>query len=154
MKNGRNEQPVAAGNRLRNGRGFTLVELLIALLALTIGLLATGAMQIFSIRGNYMRGNTSTALTLATERMEDLMSRSSNDPFLADVRPFNNHNLDSLTDFDFEERVNEKGQVVSGGFYRRVWNVAENSPAAPLKTITVIVSWEDNRHPVVLTCIR
>jgi len=154
MKNGRNEQPLAAGNRLRNGRGFTLVELLIALLALTIGLLATGAMQIFSIRGNYMSGNASTALTLATQRMEDLMNRSSNDLWLKDNKPFNNNNLSSLTDVEFDERVNEKGQVGPGGFYRRIWNVADNTPVQPLKTIAVIVTWDGNKHPVTLTCIR
>ena len=147
-------KPPAAGNRLRNRRGFTLVELLIALIALTVGMLAAGAIQVVSIRGNRMSGNASTALTFATERMEDLMNRSSNDPLLADVQPSNNHNLSSLTDFDFEEHVNEKGQVVPGGFYRRIWNVADNSPAPPLKTITVIVTWDSNRHPVTLTCIR
>ena len=154
MKIGRRRQPVAAWNRLRNRGGFTLVELLIALLALTVGLLAAGALQLFSIRGNFMSGNTSAALTFATERMEDLMTRSPNDPLLADVQPLNNHNLSSLTDFDFEERLNEKGQVSLGGFYRRIWNVADNSPVPPLKTITVIVTWEGNGHPVALTCIR
>ena len=141
-------------HRFRNQRGFTLVELLIALLALTVGLLAAGVLQLFSIRGNFMSGNASAALTLAAERMEDLMTRSPNDPLLADVRPFNNQNLSSLADFDFEERLNEKGQPASEGFYRRIWNVADNSPEPPLKTITVIVTWEGNGHPVTLTCIR
>ena len=154
MRVGRKLQPAAAGNRLRNQAGFTLVELLIALLALTVGLLAAGALQLFSIRGNFMSGNTSAALTFAAERMEDLLNRSPNDPLLADVKPFNNHNMTSLADFDFEERLNEKGQVVSGGFYRRTWNVADNSPIPPLKTITVIVTWDGNGHPVFLTCIR
>jgi hypothetical protein len=82
------------------------------------------------------------------------MNRSPNDPLLADIRPFNNANLTSLTDCDFEERVNEKGQVVPGGYYRRIWNVADNTPAPPLKTIAVIVTWGDNKHPVTLTSIR
>ena len=154
MKIGRKMQPVLAENGIRNRGGFTLVELLIALLALTVGLLAAGALQLFSIRGNFMSGNASAALAFATEKMEDLMNRSPNDPLLADVQPFNNHDITSLTEFDFEERLNEKGQVASGGFYRRIWNVADNSPAPPLKTITVIVTWDSNGHPVALTCIR
>ena len=154
MKIGRRLQPTAAGNRIKNRGGFTLLELLIGLLALTVGLLAAGVLQLFSIRGNFMSGNASAALTFATERMEDLMIRSPKDPLLADVQPFNNQNLSSLTVFDFEERLNEKGQVSSGGFYRRIWNVADNSPSAPLKTITVIVTWDGNGHPVALTCIR
>ena len=145
---------MTAGDRLTNRGGFTLVELLIALLALTVGLLAAGALQLFSIRGNFMSGNASAALTFATERMEDLMTRSPNDPLLSDLQPFNNQNLSSLTDVDFEERLNEKGQAASGGFYRRIWNVADNSPVPPLKTITVIVTWNGNSHPIALTCIR
>ena len=154
MKIGRRLRPKTAENCFRNQRGFTLVELLIALLALTVGLLAAGVLQLFSIRGNFMSGNASAALTFATERMEDLMIRAPNDHLLADVHPFNNQNLSSLTDFDFEERLNEKGQSASDGFYRRIWNVADNSPEPHLKTITVIVTWEGNGHPVALTCIR
>ncbi len=109
MKTGTSRQPLTMVNRLRDRRGFTLLEILIALLALSVGLLAAGAMQLFSIRGNFMSGNASAALTLASERMEDLLNRSSHDPLLADVQPLNNHNLSSLADFDFEERLNEKG---------------------------------------------
>lgn len=154
MSIGRRTRPRAEGNLIEDRCGFTLVELLIALLALTVGLLAAGALQLFSIRGNFLSANASAALTFATERMEDLLTRSPDDPLLADLQPSNNHDLSSLTDFDFEERLNEKGQVVSGGFYRRVWNVADNSPTPPLKTITVIVTWDSNSHPITLTCIR
>ena len=154
MRIGRKTQLVNTKNPFRSPRGFTLLELLIALLALTVGLLAAGVLQLSSIRGNFMSENASAALTLATERMEDLMNRSPNDPLLADVQPFNNQDLSSLTNFDFEERLNEKGQVVSGGFFRRIWNVADNSPSPALKTITVIVTWDGNGHPIKLTCIR
>jgi Tfp pilus assembly protein PilV len=66
--------------------GFTRVELLIALLVLTVGLLAECA-QLFSIR-EISSGNTNSSL-FTYERMEGLMNRSPNDPLLM-MSTFNN----------------------------------------------------------------
>jgi Tfp pilus assembly protein PilV len=131
-----------------------MLEILIALATLTVGLLAVGAIQISSIRGNATSGNASVALALATDKMEDLMNRSMTDSQLTDHTALNNANLSSITTVDFEERLNEEGQVVAGGFYRRIVNVADNMPSATLKTITVIVTWENNKHRVALSCIK
>jgi type IV pilus modification protein PilV len=135
-------------------QGFSLLEILISLATLTVGLLAVGAIQISSMRGNAVSGNTSIALALATDKMEDLMNRSMTDSQLTDHTAANNGNLSSITKVDFEERLNEEGQVVAGGFYRRIVNVADNTPAPTLKTITVIVTWEKNKHRVALSCIK
>jgi type IV pilus assembly protein PilV len=69
---------------LRRQEGWTLIEILIAIVVLTVGLLAVGTMQISAIRGNFMGGNTSIALTLASEKMEDLINRDYDDPVLDD----------------------------------------------------------------------
>jgi hypothetical protein len=54
---------------------------------------------------------------------------------------------------DYDEYVAEEGIVGAGGFYRRIWNVAdETSPTR--KSVVVIVTWENNRHRVSITSIK
>ena len=137
-----------------NQSGFTLLEVLIAISILTVGLLGVAQMQIMGIRGNYFSGNTTAALTLAEEKMEDLLGKSYSDTDLDDTEPGNNANLASITTIDHTENVNEDGQPVTGGFYRRIWNVADNTPIADTKTVTLIVTWNNDSHRVSLSCIK
>jgi type IV pilus modification protein PilV len=111
----------------RRQDGWTLIEVLVAVVILTVGLLAVGTMQISAIRGNFMGGNTSIALTLASERMEDLLNRRYDDPFLNDEDTTNNGDLSSIATVDFEENVTDAGTVGAGGFYRRIWNIADTA---------------------------
>jgi type IV pilus modification protein PilV len=133
---------------------LTLLEILIAVATLTVGLLAVGTIQVSSIRGNAASANTSIALGLASDRMEDLLNKRMADSMLTDRMSGNNADLASISAVDFEERLDEQGQVVEGGFYRMIVNVADNTPAAGLKTIAVIVTWENDKHRVALGCIK
>jgi len=136
-------------------QGFTLIEVLIALAILTVGLLAAAKMQISAIQGNYFSNNTSTALSLAEQKMEDLLGKTYTDAAVGDTQAGNNTNLSSLVIKDHEElNVNEEG-VVGGGIYHRVWNVADDTPITDTKTITILVTWGNNdRHQVSLSCIK
>ena len=62
---------VIHGKNKGKQEGWTLIEVLVAIVILCVGLLAVGTMQISAIRGNFMGGNTSIALTLASQKMED-----------------------------------------------------------------------------------
>jgi type IV pilus assembly protein PilV len=137
-----------------NQSGFTLLEVLIAISILTVGLLGVAQMQIMGIRGNYFSGNTTAALTLAEEKMEDLLGKSYTDDSLKDDEPGNNANLTSITTIDHAENVNEDGQPVAGGFYRRIWNVADDTPILGTKTVAVIATWDNDSHRVTLSCIK
>jgi len=55
-------------------RGFTLLEIMLAIGILSIGLLAIASMQISAVRGNSSARDTSEAATLAELQMETLMS--------------------------------------------------------------------------------
>ncbi|MBW1999787.1 MAG: prepilin-type N-terminal cleavage/methylation domain-containing protein [Deltaproteobacteria bacterium] len=130
--------------------GFTLVEVLIGASILTVGLLALASMQVSAIRGNAMSDRTTTALALAEAKMEELLLKDFDDPDLRDSNPLNNSDLPSMARVDHEEKgVTETGDVGEGPF-RRIWNVAETSNPA-VKTITVIVSWDEGKHRVSFT---
>jgi type IV pilus modification protein PilV len=141
-------------------KGFTLIEVMVAIVILTVGLLAVGAMQISAIRGNSMGGNTSIALSLASEKMEDILNSSFDDPTgqppkLTDQTTANNSNLSSTTSVDYDEYVSEDGAVVTGGFYRRIWNIANVPTTLPTtKNVMVIVSWENNKHRVSIASVK
>jgi uncharacterized circularly permuted ATP-grasp superfamily protein len=121
-------------------------------------------MQISAIRGNFMGGNTSIALTLASEKMEDLLNRrwdaAYTDPDLIDSRTGNNGNLSVITaaNVDHEENVSDGGVASTGAFYRRIWNIADTVTGAAnwptMKEITVIVTWQGNRHSVTIQSMR
>ena len=56
-RNQSHSEDVDAGRRKRNNeRGFTLLEVIVAISILAIGLLAVASMQISSIRGNSFAG--------------------------------------------------------------------------------------------------
>lgn len=144
----------------RREEGFTLIEVLVAIVILCVGLLAVGTMQISAIRGNFMGGNTSIALTLASQKMEDLLNRNYADAALADSNTGNNSNLTVIAagSVDHEENVSDGGVVGGGGFYRRIWNVADTVTGASnwptMKHVTVIVTWENDRHRVNVSSMR
>lgn len=119
--------------------GFTILELLIAITILTVGLLGVARMQVSAIRGNYMSGNTTAALALAEEKMEDLLHKQYTHADLSSGK----HEQVS---------IDEAGRP--GGIYHRIWAVQDNVPIPNTKTIVVTVRWDHDRHHVSLSCIK
>jgi type IV pilus assembly protein PilV len=62
--------------------GFSLIEVLIALIFLAIGLLAIASLQITSVRGNFFSNNLMQATYVAQDRLEYLKNLPFNDPLL------------------------------------------------------------------------
>lgn len=138
----KNIQKVCSKKKVYDNRsGFTLLEVLIAISILTVGLLGVAQMQIMGIKGNYFSANTTAALTLAEEKMEDLLGKNYTDAELTN----GNHP-------DTNNPIDETGQA--GGVYSRMWVVADNAPITDTKTVTVNVSWDNASHQVSLSCIK
>ncbi len=138
-----------------NNKGFTVVELMVAVVITVIAFAGLATMEIACINGNSIASNVTTGITLAQDKMEDLMSLDINDPKLDDNNASNNVNLrEGVEDFadvgnlataddgHREENIDAKGNP--GGMYTRFWNIAEDTPIDGQKTLVVIVTWQDS----------
>ena len=104
-----------------NQKGFSIVELMIALAILALSMLAAASMQYGSIRNNTSGNMVTQANMLAKAKMEELK---------------NTANLDDLYG-DEEKGINAEGQP--GGIYDRRWDVQNLGTTG--RRITVTVQW-------------
>ena len=123
---------------MSNEKGFTLMEVLIAVAIFSIGILGVAALQSGSIRGNTSARGVTDIAVIATDRLEMLRSLPYNDPALsADVGLFVlaqdadrvDNNYDGLIDED-----NETGPLTIQ------YTVTGDWPLERTKTIAVTVT--------------
>ena len=119
---------------LKKEQGFTLIEVLFAMVVFAVGLLAIGALQITAIKGNSeARGNTEAA-TIAMDYVETLVGREYDDL----VSP-----------------VDEAGVYPAvAGIYTITWAVTEDEVYDKTKTLAVTVSWNEEGQARQLTITR
>ncbi|UCD71553.1 MAG: prepilin-type N-terminal cleavage/methylation domain-containing protein [Syntrophobacterales bacterium] len=110
---------------LIKNKGFTLMEVLIAIVVLSVALLALAGLQIISIRGNSFGNHMTEAITLAKDLMEEMKNAEWEDIEDRDDDPIGS----------------------SGITYHRECRVAE---AGRIRTVTVRVSWDNDTHRVTL----
>ena len=152
---------------IQDGRGFSLLEVLLGISVFMIGMLGVTALNISSLKSNTFSGNLSEASLLAATKIEELMAQDFDDPAsqLYDVDDDgngvtprdpdddgidnfgNNFGLDDTgADADYED--SGVGKV---GMFTVYWNVAENEPisVSPQRTkrINVIVEWKVKDEP-------
>jgi prepilin-type N-terminal cleavage/methylation domain-containing protein len=136
----------------RESEGFTLLEVLIAVVILAIGLLAIAQMQIISIRFNAQGRDMTEATTLAMDTLEHLKSLPFENADLTDSDAGNNGDLTDTVSIDHADPNNPVDpQGIAGGRYTRIWNVADG---ADTKSVVVVVTWLSgpNRIPRQVRC--
>ena len=118
-------QPVAIA-RVKNRSGFTLVEVVIAMMIGTIGLLALSGMLAKVMENNRRATDLSIATALARQKIEQI----------------------KITEYNYvtnesEYYLNASGEVVPSGVdagkYTRVTEVQNDVPASNTKTVDVTV---------------
>jgi type IV pilus assembly protein PilV len=114
-------------------RGFTLIEILIAITIFAIGILAVGSMQVAAIKGNSIANDLTEATTLAQDRMEKLIGLPYTDADLLDTNGNQDNGLDDTDATADHNDANDR--------YNIFWNVATNYPIDNTKKIRVIVTW-------------
>ena len=119
-------------------KGFTLLEVIVAISILTFGLLAVASMQMTAIRGNYNASNITEATTVAQDRLENLMGLLYSDPLMNDG-----------TWPDPPPPPSPSGYTIT-------YDVSDDTPMIKTKLITVTVQWQDKgvQKQTVLTCVK
>ena len=126
-------------------RGFTLLEVLIAISIFSIGVLAVAAMQGTATRGNRLGNELTRATVLAQQQIEVLKSADTSHPAtLATGLPTGNYN-------DPNNPIDETGQ--NGGIFARSWVIAANTTFSRLVTVTVSWTIGTKTYNVVLSTV-
>ena len=111
---------------VKSQNGFTLLEVLVAIVILTIGLLGTAGLTTGVIRGNHYSKNITSATAAAQTQLESIKSSG----------------------YANATTTNFPGDTVTmGGMtFTRTTTVTNSSPAANMKTVSVTVSWTESNN--------
>lgn len=105
-------------------RGFTLIEVLIALLVLMIGMAGILSLQLTSMKATAFSRHATEASSLAEDKVEDLRTVP----------------LDSARFVNGTDIVDSRGVADANGLYTRTWTI---TPGAETTIVTVSVSWTE-----------
>lgn len=144
----------------KSENGFTLVEIMIAVVVLTAGLLAVGSMQITAIEGNASAFDLKEATAIGENKIEEIMLASFTDAALNDTDGDGDASLLDANSDGLDDTGNNFGlddnTVASADYsdtsdpvYSVFWNVADgvpipNTATSRTKNIRVIVNWTRN----------
>ena len=162
--------------------GFSLLEVLVAVILLAVAFLALAKMQTNAAHSNVFGNQLTEATIIAQDKIETL--RALNDQYLAVlgkpeatwttddqniVTAYNNQLADTQDNWDATAKtfnwaapldhvdpnnpIDVKGATATVGGYTRVWNVVDNVPVAKAKTIHVRVTWASGRQVTLTTVI-
>jgi type IV pilus assembly protein PilV len=119
---------------LINQKGFSLIEIMIALIILAVGLLGIAGLQITSIKGNSFSSYVTQASILAQNKLENLRNLPYEDPKLTGGQP--------------AEQITKSGIVFTIGYDVSLLG-------SSMKKITTNVGWTDRaNHSVSLSTIK
>lgn len=137
-----------ARNEKYREKGFSLIEVMIAIAILSIGVLSVGVMQSAAMKGNGTSKSITDASVTASNQIELLQALPRTDPLVNE----------RSTDLDGKAGLGDAGVGTSDhnrtdGRYSIFWNIASGADAIDpnTRTLSVIVQWVDrgtNRHVV------
>ncbi len=107
--------------------GFTLIEVLVALVVLSIGMLGVSRITVSTVSVHTANERLAKASALLQDRMEHIkQSGYAGSATVSSTEAY--------------------GSIPQYSIYKRVTSVAANTPATNIKTVTVTVFWQNDRH--------
>jgi hypothetical protein len=124
----------------RHPKGFTFNEVLVAINVIVIAILGYSLSTVGVIRGNLTNDNTTAAINMAQDKMEQLKAQK------------------NLVNDDRCPSAGDRAITATGtlnGIFDRCWRIVDSPLGPQLKQIDVMVSWRDreNREIVVSTLV-
>ena len=108
----------------KNEQGFTLIEVLIALLVLMVGMAGILSLQLTAMKATGFSRHATEASSLAEDKVEDLRTVPLTSPRFATG----------------SDRVDARGVLDTTGLYNRTWTI---TPQTDTTIITVSVAWDE-----------
>jgi type IV pilus assembly protein PilV len=108
--------------------GFTLIEVLITTLILTIGLLGTAGLTTGIIRGNFFSKNITSGTVIAQTQLEAVQNKG--------------YTNATTTNFPATAATVSMGGVN----FTRTTTITNNFPGSNMKTISVTVTWNETNN--------
>jgi prepilin-type N-terminal cleavage/methylation domain-containing protein len=121
--------------KLSNDIGFTLIEILIAIVIISIASLGIASLSVSIIQQNSTDKKTTMAISLAQDKMEEIKKLGYPNVSAPNLPPEN------------------YGSIPNYSSYKRTTSIADNTPAANMKTVTVTVFWNSDARSFVVKTI-
>lgn len=118
--------------------GFTLLEILVAIMILAIGILAVSQMTVLGMRTSVVINQQMYARDVLNRYFEIIQNLPATDSLLQWVQ---STGLDDTVSYDHIAIEN-----TTGGVYRVIWNVLDGSPDPRFKTVRIHIFWAQNRR--------
>src|SRR4030095_10845162 len=118
---------------MQNEKGLTLLEVLVAMVVLSLGLLALTKMQITAVQVNAASGRLTQGTAFAQDKLEQLMALPYTDPQLDDQTPVGQST-------PYTETRPAQGYTIT-------WQVDQDALAVGVKTINLTVTWSNRGQP-------
>jgi type IV pilus assembly protein PilV len=116
-------------NTLKNNRGFSLVEILMAMTIFGIAMMGLAGMSGIAIKTNMSSSRITAATTLAQDRIEYVKG------------------LD-FSSIDAAAATENYGTITQHKLFKRVTSVTADPSNPNTKTVTVIVYWRSNKSSI------
>lgn len=127
---------ISKNRRCLGSRGFSLIEILVAVIILSVGILAVSQMTIMGLRVNTVNNERMYARVVMSQLFEELNNYPPNDPLVEDDG--DPTDLDEIEDPDWFRTIADSTARYS---FEARWNVADNVPELNLKTVRIHILW-------------
>jgi prepilin-type N-terminal cleavage/methylation domain-containing protein len=116
----------------RYAKGFTLIEIMVAIALLSIGLLGMAGLTVGIMRGNALSSEVTTATALAQAKMEDI----------------------KRVGYSAATEITEEYNNIAGyPLFKRDTEIDVDTPDLGMKTVTITVSWNSDASSIAVETI-